>query len=59
MKKYDLVIVGAGTSGAYLAKRVAERGHSVLMIEKCGRDTVGTKYDIFHIEEKNKISLIE
>ena len=52
MKKYDLVIVGAGTSGAYLAKRVAERGHSVLMIEKCGRDTVGTKYDIFHIEER-------
>jgi flavin-dependent dehydrogenase len=52
MKKYDLVIIGAGTSGAYLAREIAKRGHSVLVIEKNSRDKTGTKYDIFHIEER-------
>ena len=52
MKDHDVIIIGAGTSGAYLARRLAERGHSVLVIEKQPRAKVGTKYDIFHIEEK-------
>ena len=50
MEQYDVVIIGAGTSGAYLAKQLAERGHSVLVIEKLPKTGVGTKYDIFHIE---------
>jgi len=52
MEKYDVVIIGAGTSGAYLAKRMADKGHSVLVIEKNSKAKVGTKYDIFHIEER-------
>ncbi|MBQ7638428.1 MAG: NAD(P)/FAD-dependent oxidoreductase [Clostridia bacterium] len=52
MDKYDIVIIGAGTSGAYLAKRMAEKGHSTLVIEKSSKAKVGTKYDIFHIEAR-------
>ncbi len=52
MEKYDLVIIGAGSSGAYLARRMAQRGHSVLVIEKLDAEKVGTKYDIFHIEAR-------
>ena len=52
MKKYDLLIIGAGTSGAYLAREAAKRGHSVLVLEKNPREKTGTKYDIFHIEER-------
>ena len=52
MKNYDLIIIGAGTSGAYLAHAVAKAGHSVLVIEKNPREKTGSKYDIFHIEER-------
>jgi flavin-dependent dehydrogenase len=52
MKSYDLIIIGAGTSGAYLAQRMARRGHKVLVIEQLSRAKVGTKYDIFHIERR-------
>ena len=52
MKKYDLVIIGAGTSGSYLARLVARMGYSVLVIEKKKKEETGNRYDIFHIEEK-------
>lgn len=52
MDRYDVVVIGAGTSGAYLAKLLAARGHSVLVMEKLPKTKVGTKYDIFHIEQK-------
>ena len=52
MQTYDLIILGAGTSGAYLAKRMARRGHKVLVLETLSRAKVGTKYDIFHIERR-------
>ncbi len=52
MEFYDLIIIGAGTSGAYLAQRMARRGHKVLVLEQALRETVGTKYDIFHIEQR-------
>ncbi|MBR4451220.1 MAG: NAD(P)/FAD-dependent oxidoreductase [Clostridia bacterium] len=52
MKKYDLIIIGAGTSGAYLARLAAEKGYSVLVTEKKSKEETGNKYDIFHIEEK-------
>lgn len=47
--KYDVVIVGAATSGSFFARRMAERGHSVLVIDKLTEEKVGAKYDIFHI----------
>ena len=49
MKSYDVVIVGAATSGSYFAHRIAEQGHSVLVIDAKPREKVGAKYDIFHI----------
>ena len=52
MDQYDLVVIGAGTTGAYLAEKMAKRGHSVLVIEKLPKTKVGRKYDIFHIEAK-------
>ena len=52
MENCDVLIVGAGTSGAFLAKKLAALGHRVLVIDRLPEDRIGTKYDIFHIEEK-------
>ena len=52
MDTYDLVVIGAGTTGAYLAREMAGRGRSVLVIDKLPKTKVGTKYDIFHIEAR-------
>lgn len=49
MKEYDIVIVGAATSGSFFARRMAERGHSVLVIEKLSREDLGKRLDIFHV----------
>ncbi|MBR6570535.1 MAG: hypothetical protein IKK75_08790 [Clostridia bacterium] len=51
MKNVDVLIVGAATTGSYLARRMAERGLSVLVIDKLPEEKIGTKYDIFHIGE--------
>jgi flavin-dependent dehydrogenase len=53
MKKYDVVIVGAATTGSFFARRMAERGHDVLVIDKLPKDKVGAKYDIFHIAKSD------
>ncbi len=50
---YDVIIVGGATSGSYFAKLLAEQGKKVLILEKNSRETVGTKYDIFHIPKKD------
>ena len=39
MPEYDIVIIGAGISGATLAERYASSGKSVLVVEK--RDHIG------------------
>ena len=52
MTDFDVIIIGAGTSGAYLARKLAEREHRVLVIDKLQKSKIGCKYDIFHIEEK-------
>lgn len=39
MKKWDVLAVGAGISGATLAERYAEMGKKVLILEK--RDHIG------------------
>ena len=48
---YDLIIIGASTTGAYLARKIASAGFKVKVIEKLPREKVGSKYDIFHIAE--------
>lgn len=53
MKKADLLIIGAATTGSYFARRMAEKGLSVLVIDKLSEEEIGTKYDIFHIAERD------
>lgn len=48
-KQYDVCIVGAATSGSFLARRLAEAGVSVLMIDALTKETLGTRLDIFHV----------
>ena len=49
MKNYDVVIVGASTAGSYFARRMAEKGFSVLLLEKDTRENLSPSYDIFHM----------
>ena len=49
MKNYDVVIVGASTAGSYFARRMAEKGFSVLLLDKDGREKLSPSYDIFHM----------
>ncbi len=49
MKKYDIIIIGGSTTGSWFAKQMAERGNSVLLIEKEERDNVSRQYDIVHM----------
>lgn len=51
MGKYDIVIVGASTTGCWFAKKMAEQGAKVLVIEKELADDVSRAYDIFHMGE--------
>lgn len=47
----DVAVVGAASAGSYVARKLAEQGLKVLVIEKLKPETIGTKYDIFHVPE--------
>ena len=49
MESYDIVVIGASTTGSYFAARAAERGFKVLLIEKSTREAISPAYDIFHM----------
>lgn len=49
---YDVVIVGAATSGAWLARSLAEKGRKVKVIEKLSEETLGRRLDIFHVAKR-------
>lgn len=49
MRKYDVIVVGASTTGSWFAKKIAEKGFRVLMIEKQKKENVSRDYDIFHM----------
>lgn len=53
MKKYDAVIIGGATAGSYMAQRLASAGHSALLLEQKSFETVGARYDIFHIAKSD------
>ena len=53
MKKVDVLIIGAATIGSYFARRMAEKGLEVLVIDALSSEKIGTKYDIFHINERD------
>ncbi len=52
MSNYDIAIIGAATSGAFFARRMAEKGYKVKIIEKNSFEKIGSKYDIFHVAKK-------
>lgn len=49
MKKYDVLVVGASTTGCWFAYKMAEQGFNVLVIEKNLPDDVSREYDVFHM----------
>ena len=49
---YAVIVVGAGTAGTYFAKRLAEQGYRVLVVEKAPKEKLGSRLDIFHIDKE-------
>jgi flavin-dependent dehydrogenase len=47
----DVAIVGGGTAGSYTAWRLAQRGYSVVVVEKQKRGVLGENIGIFHMDE--------
>ena len=48
--KCDVLILGACTAGVYFAKRMAEQGYRVMVAEKCGKEALGKRLSIFHMD---------
>ncbi len=46
---YDVLVVGGATSGSFFARRMAEQGFSVAVIDASTEEKIGSKYDIFHV----------
>lgn len=51
MEKYDIIVVGASTTGCWFAEKMAKQGFKVLAIEKEDEENVSRDYDIFHMGE--------
>ncbi len=49
MKKYDVLVIGASSTGCWFARKMAENGFRVLVIEKEEPYDVSRSYDIFHM----------
>ncbi len=49
--EYDAIVVGAGTSGTYLAWKLAEAGFHCLVLERERLDSLGRSIGPFHMEE--------
>ena len=52
---YDIVVVGASSAGAYYARRMAEQGFSVLVIDKMSKETISPEYDIAHFDRRDMV----
>lgn len=51
-EKYDIVIVGAATTGVYFGWLMAKKGHSVLIIDKEKREVVGQRLEVIHFDKE-------
>lgn len=49
MKKCDILIAGASTTGSWFAYQMAKRGFRVVVIEKQKPENISREYDIFHM----------
>ncbi|KYK29113.1 hypothetical protein AYK20_00895 [Thermoplasmatales archaeon SG8-52-1] len=67
MMKYDVVIIGAGPAGSYLAYKLKNQGINVLLLEKkifprykvCAGGLSKKTYDILYSENKKIKSIVE
>ncbi|MBE6819292.1 MAG: NAD(P)/FAD-dependent oxidoreductase [Ruminococcaceae bacterium] len=48
--KCDVLVIGACTAGVYFAKRMAEQGYRVMVADKCGKEELGKRLSIFHMD---------
>ena len=48
--KVDVLVIGACTAGLYFAKRMAEQGYSVLVVDKCKKEACKKELEIFHMD---------
>ncbi len=49
-ESYDIIIVGAGTAGAYLGWLLSKQGYSVIIIDRDHRKDVGHRLELIHFE---------
>ncbi len=49
MEQYDVIVVGAATAGSFFARKIAEAGYSVLVIDKLTKEALGRRLDVFHV----------
>ena len=49
MEQVDVLIIGAATAGSFLARRLAQAGHRVLILEQQSKENLGRRLDIFHV----------
>lgn len=49
---YDVVIVGAATTGTYFGWIMAKKGHSVLIVDKDAREKVAERLEVIHFHQR-------
>lgn len=49
MEQFDVLIVGAANAGSFLARRLAESGHRVLVLEQHPKEKLGRKPELLRI----------
>jgi len=52
IKKCDVLVVGAATTGIYFGWIMAKKGHSVLIIDKEAPEQVGQRLEVIHFVQK-------
>jgi flavin-dependent dehydrogenase len=52
VRKYDILVVGAATTGIYFGWLMAKKGHSVLIIDKEAKAQVGQRLEVIHFDQE-------